>query len=225
MNFKDGRTLKKYYCKICGKRLSSYTAKICLKCLIKFCKNENNHNYKTGKYCIPRYCQDCGKQLTKKNSTSKRCRKCADIEHSKFMKDRFIGIKNFNFKHGKSKNKYATFRRKIDIEFKILHVLRTRVNRAIKHQKKSRTTMKLTGCSIKELKKHLENQFKKGMNWSNYGYYGWHIDHIRPCCSFDLSKASEQRKCFNYKNLQPLWAEENMKKHAKYLKNIQKKMK
>jgi hypothetical protein len=47
------------------------------------------------------------------------------------------------------------------------------------------------------------------MNWDNYGFYGWHIDHIRPCASFDLSKPSEQRKCFNYTNLQPLWATEN----------------
>jgi hypothetical protein len=50
------------------------------------------------------------------------------------------------------------------------------------------------------------------MSWSNWGKFGWHIDHIRPCASFDLSKKSEQLKCFNYSNLQPLWAVENLKK-------------
>lgn len=51
------------------------------------------------------------------------------------------------------------------------------------------------------------------MNWDNYGE--WEIDHIKPCASYDLSKPKEQRKCFNYMNLQPLWAEENLRKGSK----------
>ena len=73
--------------------------------------------------------------------------------------------------------------------------------------------MKLVGCSIDQLKQHLEFQFKPGMTWNNYGK--WHVDHKKPCASFDLSKPSEQRKCFNWKNLQPLWAEENLSKGAR----------
>lgn len=53
------------------------------------------------------------------------------------------------------------------------------------------------------------------MTWENYGFYGWHIDHIKPCDSFDLMNSKEQEKCFNYRNLQPLWAEENFKKSNK----------
>jgi hypothetical protein len=53
------------------------------------------------------------------------------------------------------------------------------------------------------------------MTWQNYGYYGWHIDHIKPCASFDLRKPSEQRKCFHYSNLQPLWAKDNLQKSDK----------
>ena len=52
------------------------------------------------------------------------------------------------------------------------------------------------------------------MNWKNYGT-GWHIDHIRPCSSFNLRKKSEQYKCFNYKNLQPLWYLDNLIKGTK----------
>ena len=72
--------------------------------------------------------------------------------------------------------------------------------------------MKLIGCSIESLKNYLEKQFKKDMTWHNHGLYGWHIDHIRPCISFDLIKKSEQKKCFHYTNLQPLWAKENLSK-------------
>ena len=70
---------------------------------------------------------------------------------------------------------------------------------------------------MEKLKKHLEKQFQKGMTWNNYGMYGWHIDHIIPCSAFNLNLESEQRKCFNYTNLQPLWAIDNIKKGDKII--------
>lgn len=83
---------------------------------------------------------------------------------------------------------------------------------ALKHNYKKTSSIKLLGCSIKQSKQHLQKQFKTGMFWQNYGKNGWEIDHIVPCIKFDLSKISEQKKCFNYKNLQPLWSKENKKK-------------
>ena len=76
---------------------------------------------------------------------------------------------------------------------------------------------KLLGCTVSFFMKHIESQWKEGMTWDNYGYRGWHIDHIIPCSAFDLTKEEEQKKCFHYTNQQPLWAEENMKKGAKIL--------
>ena len=70
----------------------------------------------------------------------------------------------------------------------------------------------IIGCTLEQLKKHLENQFTAGMTWKNYGRNGWHIDHIKPCTSFDLTDPKQQRKCFHYSNLQPLWAAENISK-------------
>ena len=75
--------------------------------------------------------------------------------------------------------------------------------------------MELIGCSISDLVKHLENQFIEGMSWKNYGK--WHIDHIRPCASFNLLNEDEQRACFHYSNLQPLWAIDNLKKKDKLI--------
>lgn len=103
--------------------------------------------------------------------------------------------------------------------FKLTCNLRKKVSEAVRRNSKSTPTLILLGCSVDKLKQHLESQFKPNMSWDNYGYYGWHIDHIRPCVSFDLSKTEEQVKCFNYTNLQPLWAKENLSKNGKWNEN------
>ena len=61
----------------------------------------------------------------------------------------------------------------------------------------------------------IANQFSEGMSWSNHGLYGWHLDHIRPCFTFDLSAPEQQKECFNYKNLRPLWAKDNLSRPKK----------
>jgi len=109
---------------------------------------------------------------------------------------------------------YIKNKRKTDINFALKCNLRKRIWQALKGNPKSNHLKKLIGCSIEHLREHLQKQFKDSMFWSNYGK--WHIDHIKPCASFDLSKASEQKKCFNYKNLQPLWAIENFIKNDNY---------
>lgn len=80
--------------------------------------------------------------------------------------------------------------------------------------KKRFPTIKFLGCSFAHAKQHIESQFKDGMNWGNFGE--WHIDHIRPLASFDLTDATQQLMAGHYTNLQPLWAAENMSKGAKY---------
>lgn len=110
--------------------------------------------------------------------------------------------------------KYKVNRLKIDPLFRLTETLRARVRNAMKGQNKSQATMKLVGCSPDALRSHLRDRFLPGMTWDNYGLFGWHVDHIRPCSSFDLSDPKEQEKCFNYSNLQPLWAKDNIKKGA-----------
>ena len=77
---------------------------------------------------------------------------------------------------------------------------------------KSKRTVELLGCTIAELKTYLEAKFTKGMTWENNSLKGWHIDHILPCVSFDLSDPEQQKKCFYYTNLQPLWWYDNLTK-------------
>jgi hypothetical protein len=121
--------------------------------------------------------------------------------------------KIYNNKHKQrramlDKNKYWN-----NLNFRITQNLRTRIRRAIKGQIKTGTSFKLLGCELPFLKLYLQNMFKNGMTWDNYGE--WQIDHIRPCASFNLVKQEEQEKCFHYTNLQPLWALENLKKNNK----------
>jgi hypothetical protein len=73
--------------------------------------------------------------------------------------------------------------------------------------------MEYLGCTLEELKIHLESQFKEGMNWGNYGK--WEIDHIFPLSKADLTNLEEYKKVFHYTNLQPLWKAENRSKGNK----------
>ena len=88
---------------------------------------------------------------------------------------------------------------------------------AVRAQKayKASNARNLIGCSYTDLRKHLENLFSPGMTWENNGRHGWHIDHIRPCASFDLTDPEQQKQCFHYTNLQPLWAKDNPAKSDK----------
>ena len=101
------------------------------------------------------------------------------------------------------------------LHFKIKDNMGRRSRSALKKDngKKTKGTMKLVGCTAEQLKQHIEKQFKPGMSWEQRDSF--HIDHIIPCASFDLTKLSEQKKCFHYTNLQPLYPIENIKKGAK----------
>jgi len=107
-----------------------------------------------------------------------------------------------------------------DIEFKLKNTFRHRIYTALTLGvgTKAHKTTELLGCSVEEAKRHLETLFQEGMTWSNHGL--WHIDHIRPCASFDLTDPEQQKECFNYNNLQPLWAEDNLRKGRKNNENI-----
>lgn len=112
-------------------------------------------------------------------------------------------------------------RARTDIDYRIKLNLRRYVGDVMRRNvipaKKCKKTLDLLGCTIQEFKDHLASKFQKGMDWDNYGLYGWHIDHIMPCASFDLSDPEQQKECFHFTNLQPLWAEDNLKKGSKIL--------
>lgn len=106
-------------------------------------------------------------------------------------------------------------RYKKDLSFKLMCSLRNRLHHAIKNQValKTKKSIDLLGADSQYIQEYLESKFQEGMTWDNYGK--WHVDHIIPCNAFDLTNSEEQKKCFHYSNLQPLWAEDNYKKGNK----------
>jgi hypothetical protein len=137
------------------------------------------------------------------------CKECS----SKSRKEYYQNNKE---KTIKQTAKYKVERCKVDPVFKLLVTLRCRLYHALINQKadKKYRTKQLTDCELPFLKEYIEAKFTEGMTWENHGE--WHIDHIKPCCTFDLTKEEEQKKCFHYTNLQPLWASDNLSKGGKF---------
>jgi hypothetical protein len=98
---------------------------------------------------------------------------------------------------------------------KIKNSLRSRINQLLNKRYNNPKTLDLVGCDYEFLIEYIENKFTEGMSWDNYGYYGWHLDHITPV---SLAKTEKDvYKLYHYTNLQPLWAEDNLRKSNKIL--------
>lgn len=116
------------------------------------------------------------------------------------------------------KRLYNRRRMSEDVQFLMVSRLRNRIYTVLDGRTKSAPTLKLLGCSLDELKTHLESLFLPGMSWENRSQ--WHIDHKRPCASFDLTDPEQQKQCFHYTNLQPLWARDNLLKSDSYERQL-----
>tara|TARA_B100002019_G_scaffold192928_1_gene166932 strand:+ start:175 stop:759 length:585 start_codon:yes stop_codon:yes gene_type:complete len=122
-------------------------------------------------------------------------------------------LKQYRQEHKQERNEYVKNKYKTDINYKLSELLRNRVRKAIKSYKRPGSAVKDLGCTVQELKDHLELQFKPGMTWDNHGQ--WHIDHIKPLSIFDLSDPEQFMEACHYSNLQPLWAKDNLSKSNK----------
>jgi hypothetical protein len=119
----------------------------------------------------------------------------------------------------KRRNKLLKARAKADPIFKLSIALRRSLADKMRLYlaQKAAPSFNLLGCSLPELARHLESLWTPGMTWDNWGRSDgcWHIDHRRPIASFNLAEAAQQRECFHYSNLQPLWCIDNLRKGAR----------
>jgi arginine decarboxylase-like protein len=131
-------------------------------------------------------------------------------------KDRARELNRESYQRVKAeRNKRVTAYRRANPAAKIAANLRSRLNKAVRGLVKQGSAVRDLGCSVPELKKHLEDRFLPGMSWENYGPKGWHIDHILPLSSFDLQERDQFLAACHYTNLQPLWATDNLVKNDK----------
>ena len=192
---------------------------ICNKCKIE--KNIDCFEVRSDNNLRRKCCKECvkfsKKQNYEKNKTYILNRNKEYIEKRAEYKKDYDKKRSQNLKELRNEQNLNNYhkRKKYDIDFRLRRSLRSRMYFAVKYGEKCDKTMELIGCDIKTLKQHLEIKFADGMNWENYGKNGWEIDHIIPCSAFDLTNNEEQRVCFNYNNLQPLWKLDNILKSNK----------
>ncbi len=125
--------------------------------------------------------------------------------------------KNYNKENRKEIQKrhteYLKNRRKTNKNYKIAVVLRNRLKSLLKGEKRKKT-LEILGCDLNFFLDWLKFQFKEDMTFENHGTI-WHIDHVIPCAKFNLTEVEEQKKCFNWTNMQPMHSSKNMSKKAK----------
>lgn len=192
--------------------------KICSKCKVgkEFSEFYNNKSTLDGKRPECKLCSN--KQSSSYNKKNK--------EKVKKIKQKYVDNNKEKVKESKLRwfennptyrNEWVKDKYKDDTLFRLVTIMRARTILFFKtkNTKKKSSTFDIIGCSPEFLREYLEKQFTEGMSWDNQGKYGWHIDHIIPLSS---SKNEEEiyKLCY-YTNLQPLWAEDNLKKSNKIL--------
>jgi hypothetical protein len=163
------------------------------------------------------------------------CKKCLNLQNTLYVKknkDRVNVIKQKYVDNNKEKvkqskkewfdknpnyrNEWAINNYKNDFLFRLVNIMRARTRLFLKSKniRKKNNTFEIVGCSPEFLKEYIEKHFTKGMNWDLFGSH-IHIDHIIPLSSAKTEE--EAYKLCHYTNLQPLWAEDNLKKSNKIL--------
>jgi hypothetical protein len=146
---------------------------------------------------------ECGKARYKRNRDAIRER-----HRLNYLKQKESGV--LSKKHQERKASDPEYNLKRRLRFRLRHIVDAL---GANKQYKFASVISLLGCDLPFFKAHLESQFQDGMSWSNMDE--WHVDHREPCANFDLTKEEEQRKCFHWSNLQPLFELDNLSKGTK----------
>lgn len=116
-----------------------------------------------------------------------------------------------------------TIRRRTDLPFALSNRMRCLMYSSLRGTKNDHKWQDLVGYSIDDLRRYIEKQFKKGMSWERFLAGEIHIDHKIPVSAFNFTKPEDIdfKKCWALSNLQPMWAEDNLRKNAKLEKHFQ----
>ena len=154
-------------------------------------------------------CRQCENKRCREYNLSdhgqERCREWSQSDHGRAIRKRAIK-KYKQSDHGRKRRKQSDAERyNTDPKFKMTQILRRRLTGALQQAKHGKAvkcahTLDILGCEMDFFMQYIEQQFQPGMTWQNHGQ--WHIDHIKPCASFDLTDPEQQKTCFNFSNMQ-----------------------
>ena len=191
--------------------------KLCITCNAGFIDKTCNKNKK---YCSRR-CKEIV-QLRHRTPLIKQCIVCQDLfQCHKFVPQttvcsrqcREVRKRLYNVEHREEISTYHRNKYNHDINYRIAKNLRVRLYCALDGDQKVGSAVNDLGCSVDDLKTYLASKFELNMTWDNYGE--WHIDHVTPLSSYDLTSSEQLKLACCYTNLQPLWAEDNFRKSNK----------
>ena len=217
-----------------GAKVDHVAYKTCSKCKLEQ-SLDNFGKLSKSKDGLRTHCKTCRKLEVstdkQKEMAYNRRKKYAESEHGKKIAENYKSTERYKELHRLRCQKYENTekfkirrkqyeqnRYKNNNKYRLISNLRCRLYSALTRNKTNKiikhlNTINLLGCSVEELWIHLESKFTEGMTKENYGQ--WHVDHIIPCDSFDLFDVEQQKICFHYTNLQPLWAKDNLIKGNK----------
>lgn len=165
------------------------------------------------------------KQKTGKLGFRASCKACETVYHKQYRRNNneYIALqtklynKEYYKNHPNYKKDYSRKYRKNSTNVRLRDALRTRIRIALKTGDKIGSSITDLGSSVEDLKWWLEFWFDYGMTWDNYGNKDgqWSIDHIKPLSKFDLTNKKQFSEACNYKNLQPMWHIDNIRKGNK----------
>lgn len=161
---------------------------------------------------------DFNKNKYKKDGHRPECKICQSKKGKEYCLGNVDKLKQYRLNNKNKINLDRKIKRETDINYKITCNLRTRLWSAIKNDYKTGSAVNDLGCTIDFFKIYIESKFEQGMSWDNWGRETWHLDHIEPLSSFDLSNRKEFLIAVNYKNIQPMWFKDNLSKGG--VKNI-----
>ncbi len=157
------------------------------------------------------YAQQSQAYKDKRQEYQKEWGKTERGKQSNYLKVKKWASKNIDKVRATRRRSYYRYR--TNSEFKLNRLGRA-IYKSLGRKKAGYHWEKIVGYTLEDLKRHLESLFQPGMTWENYGFWGWHIDHIKPVCSFNYQdfNDSQFQECWGLNNLRPLWAKDNLRK-------------
>ena len=185
------------------------------------------HKDKCRRDGVKPYCKDCLNEMSREHDSR------LDVKQRRHERDKLPIVKENRKiyrqdspKFKATQEKYEKSEKRIEgrrkyaqrDQVRVERRLRSRVYEALTlgHAERKMEFWELVGCSVEFFMEYIESLWTEGMTWGNYTHKGWHLDHIRPCASFDLRDEEQQKQCFHYTNYQPLWGKENFSKNSIY---------